>query len=930
MNCRSRKPKPKEEDVELKPKSTSKAQSRKRKVKDEGLINSSSIIENDDNLVKKSSKSKKKGKNTEKMEVETDESVCLEMDSEEENEDEKVNKGEILKLKPVKVVQRKGKARSSSTSSSSNSKKKLKRTVIDTECRLYGEPIPDNEARQQWPHRYEDQVKEDKTASTSSKKEIDEEEEVLIVRRHYRQAEVDHIIYNLGDNIFIQGDNGSQDYIGRIVEFFETTDKRAFFTARWFFRAEDTVISKSNASLVDEKRLFYSDYKNDNPLDCITSKIEIVEVYPNVDLVAKKETIPSCDFYYDMEYSESYSTFSNLKPVSSGTSSTATNNAVSDVAMSKNKKSFKKASVNGKAEKPSLKLLDLYAGCGGMSTGLCLGAAVSGVNLTPSWAVDFNKHACQSLRENHPTSQVRNETAENFLMVLKEWVKLCREFSLLGTRCKETQNSLVMNDEEDEGDDDAPTPPGVFEVAKLLEITYGDPNNIKNIGLYFKVRWKGYGPEEDTWEPFNGLMECQERVREFVTRGFHENILPLPGDVDVICGGPPCQGISGFNRFRNKAEPLKDEKNHQVVVFMDIVEFLKPRYVLMENVVDLLKFSKGFLGRYAIGRLVSLDYQARLGLMAAGCYGIPQFRRRVFLWGALPTEILPAYPLPTHEVVQRGVVPLEFEQNTVAYDADHQFKLKSALVLSDAIMDLPPVTNDESRDQIPYVQAAQTDLQKLLRSSKQSEFISPICTPLSIYVGIFVYSSFFAELMGINASEETLPMLYDHLPYRLNQDDFERVSRVPKKKGANFRDLGGLVIHADNKVELDKNAERAVLPSGKPVVPDYALSWKDGYSTEPFGRLWWDETVSTVVTRAQPHNRVITHPEQDRVLTVRENARIQGFPDYYKLSGPVKERYIQVGNAVAVPVARALGHALSVAYQQIGSGHPLLKLPSNF
>lgn len=59
----------------------------------------------------------------------------------------------------------------------------------------------------------------------------------------------------------------------------------------------------------------------------------------------------------------------------------------------------------------------------------------------------------------------------------------------------------------------------------------------------------------------------------------------------------------------------------------------------------------------------------------------------------------------------------------------------------------------------------------------------------------------------------------------------------------------------------------------------------------PFGRLWWDETVPTVVTRAEPHNQVILHPLQDRVLTIRENARLQGFPDYYKLLGPIKERY---------------------------------------
>jgi len=113
----------------------------------------------------------------------------------------------------------------------------------------------------------------------------------------------------------------------------------------------------------------------------------------------------------------------------------------------------------------------------------------------------------------------------------------------------------------------------------------------------------------------------------------------LQGDVDVVCGGPPCQGISGFNRFRNKEEPLADEKNKQLVVFMDVAAYLQPKYVLMENVVDLVKFSRGFLGRYALGRLVDMNYQARMGMMAAGAYGLPQFRMRVFIWGAQPSKV---------------------------------------------------------------------------------------------------------------------------------------------------------------------------------------------------------------------------------------------------------------------------------------------------
>ncbi|KAL6000884.1 hypothetical protein ACLOJK_006611 [Asimina triloba] len=166
------------------------------------------------------------------------------------------------------------------------------------------------------------------------------------------------------------------------------------------------------------------------------------------------------------------------------------------------------------------------------------------------------------------------------------------------------------------------------------------------------------------------------------------------------------------------------------------------------------------------------------------------------------------------------------------------------------------------------------------------------------------------------------PMLFDHRPLQLNDDDYQR--------GANFRDLPGVKVRPDKSVEWDENVERVYLPSGKPLVPDYAMSFVKGKSSKPFGRLWYDETVPTVVTRAEPHNQTILHPMQDRVLSIRENARLQGFPDYYKLFGPVKERYIQVGNAVAVPVARGLGYSLGCAFRRTGNDEPLMLLPPKF
>lgn len=97
--------------------------------------------------------------------------------------------------------------------------------------------------------------------------------------------------------------------------------------------------------------------------------------------------------------------------------------------------------------------------------------------------------------------------------------------------------------------------------------------------------------------------------------------------------------MSGFNRFRNKKEPLADEKNKQLIVYMDIVDFLNPKFVLMENVVDMLKFVGGYLARYAVGRLVQMNYQTRMGMMAAGAYGLAQFRMRFFLWGVRCSEV---------------------------------------------------------------------------------------------------------------------------------------------------------------------------------------------------------------------------------------------------------------------------------------------------
>ncbi|KAK9732478.1 hypothetical protein RND81_04G002600 [Saponaria officinalis] len=767
-----------------------------------------------------------------------------------------------------------------------------------------GDPIPDDEARLRWPYRYQNK-RQRKNCGNSATVDDDEDELVLDVRCHYSQAAVLKGVFELGDCAYVKGEKGKKNFVGKIIEFFKTMDDEDYFRVQWFYRAEDTVLGDEGKPH-DEKRLFLSDVMNDNLLDCIVSKVKIIHVPASVDL--KPKSLSGFDFYYDMKYFVDYTTFSAVVDDEVGLSSCDSMNKIQEDGLQPNFWNFS----SPKPHKSELALLDMYSGCGGMSTGLCLGAKLAGIDLVTRWALDINKSACESLRLNHPKAQIRNEPAEDFLHLLKEWDKLCKQYvgdagnkTRSSSRTQKQLNSKLQSQRSVNSKSKKRSSSDEFEVANLVDICYGDPNESGDHGLHFQVRWAGYGPSEDTWEPIVALSNCQERVQDFVLKGSKVGILPRPGDVDVICGGPPCQGISGYNRFRNVDNPLDDERNRQIVVFMDIVEFLRPTYVLMENVCDILRLANAQLVKYAISRLVLLKYQASLGIMAAGCYGLPQFRLRVFLWGAHPNERLPQFPLPTHDVVLRYGAPSKFERNVVAYDENQSRSLEKALVLEDAISDLPPVTNYEARVEMSYRKPPETEFQKYIRADE--------CDMLNTSRG----------------TAQKRRVLYDHRPEQLSEDDYLRVSKIPHKKGANFRDLPGLIIGKDNVVRRDP-ASDIRLPSGKQLVPDYAINFTDGKSLRPFGRLWWDETVPTLLTRPDTHCQAILHPNQDRVLTIREFARLQGFPDYYRFCGSVKERYCQVGNAVAVPVSRALGYAMAMAAQKLTGKGPLMTLPPKF
>lgn len=83
--------------------------------------------------------------------------------------------------------------------------------------------------------------------------------------------------------------------------------------------------------------------------------------------------------------------------------------------------------------------------------------------------------------------------------------------------------------------------------------------------------------------------------------------LPGPGQVDFLCGGPPCQGYSGMNRF-NKGN-WSMVQNSMVMAYLSYADFYRPRYFLLENVRNFVSHNKSFTFRLTLRSLLDMGYQ---------------------------------------------------------------------------------------------------------------------------------------------------------------------------------------------------------------------------------------------------------------------------------------------------------------------------------
>lgn len=163
----------------------------------------------------------------------------------------------------------------------------------------------------------------------------------------------------------------------------------------------------------------------------------------------------------------------------------------------------------------------------------------------------------------------------------------------------------------------------------------------------------------------------------------HKIFSKYVGEVDVVIGGPPCQGFSQ----KGQRKTIHDERNFLFKYFVKVVKLVLPRYFVMENVPNILTAEGGYFRKEIEELFNSMGYQLKMGVLNASDYGVPQNRRRAFIIGKLGAE---APDLPATKNI--------------------------SVTIWDAISDLAYLNSGEGEEIQSYRNAPQSEYQKKLRA----------------------------------------------------------------------------------------------------------------------------------------------------------------------------------------------------------------------
>jgi DNA (cytosine-5)-methyltransferase 1 len=332
---------------------------------------------------------------------------------------------------------------------------------------------------------------------------------------------------------------------------------------------------------------------------------------------------------------------------------------------------------------------------------------------------------------------------------------------------------------------------------------------------------------------FIGTLSEVADIREFSADMLLQRARLQPGELDILLGGPPCQGFSSAG-----VKAGEDPRNSLLRHYVRLLEGLRPKWFLMENVEGLLTNARGAHVHDAVAAFLDAGYSVNVEKVYAQGYGVPQRRKRVFIVGnRLGHDFL--FPEP------------------VTRFSGSIFR-KGEITFSTAVADLPRAA-EISDQSVAFDQPPQNGLQAYLRNGAQ--------------------------------------MVTDHYSPALSKIQLERVQGL--RTGQTMRDLPERLQHESFR----RRAFRRVM-DGTPVE-------RRGGAPSGLKRLFANEPSLTITGAA---TREFAHPSEDRLLTLRECARLQTFPDWFEFAGSAASRIQQIGNAIPPILARALGEQIAERY----------------
>ncbi|MGD9782945.1 MAG: DNA cytosine methyltransferase [Kiritimatiellia bacterium] len=216
-------------------------------------------------------------------------------------------------------------------------------------------------------------------------------------------------------------------------------------------------------------------------------------------------------------------------------------------------------------------------------------------------------------------------------------------------------------------------------------------------GLGLGLEWAGFDVKaaneyEDVFAATYADNHPQTHVfpGDVLDRNVRSKLLAAAQGVDLVAGGPPCQGFSTVGK-KNETDP----RNRLFYAFLGIVRDLRPRAVLFENVGGFRRMYEGRAFAALVQGLEELGYASpHFAILNAVNHGVPQLRERTFVV-AFREDRPFRFPAPTHAPAQDPLCE------------------KRYLTLADALSDLPPVASGETSDR--YLRAPANSYQTFMR-----------------------------------------------------------------------------------------------------------------------------------------------------------------------------------------------------------------------